>query len=412
MSQTQEEIVRTFFEHFTQANYDKAKDFMEKQRSEVLCNAWPKSLIDVLCDFALAEKNYSDTNFEPAKNKTPARKEDENYLDFVYKTLFQDLEKLAAEVEDDFVTKLITTLMHYISVRLKLLELYDKLYEVGSSNNYIDFGELLEIVEKIQNESCNSPPVDGILKILKFEVDCMKHFFECHLHLEKWSYMDSLLSMKNGNDLLLLWESCYQNKEPWKFGSLFTNKNTLPALVMWFKRLRLMIVSKFTLYFYGVLLQQSSLQEMKTLCNNNNLNFFSKMQQLQKKSEAQSIILVFDTSNLPDYKGPGYWSPYRDVLGPNVKYQIMLSFPKVPVKLGVLEKLITENNEGEISMNKIELVSIDNAAYLLMRVDLRITLIMFYDSKPKNEEREKANFFEYVSLLRCHKLFTTVNKKS
>lgn len=60
----------------------------------------------------------------------------------------------------------------------------------------------------------------------------------------------------------------------------------------------------------------------------------------------------------------------------------------------------------------IRLINVFQAAYLLMRVDLRITLIMFYDCKPKNEEREKANLFEYVSLLRCHKMFTTVNKKS
>jgi len=85
----------------------------------------------------------------------------------VYKSLFQDLEKLLSEVEDDYVTKLITTLTHYVSIRLRLLELYDKLYEVGSSNNYIDFGELSEIIEKIQNESCNPPPVDGVLNIFK-----------------------------------------------------------------------------------------------------------------------------------------------------------------------------------------------------------------------------------------------------
>jgi len=53
------------------------------------------------------------------------------------------------------------------------------------------------------------------------------------------------------------------------------------------------------------------------------------MQQLQKKSEAQSVILVFDTTNLPDYRGPGYCSPNRDPVDPNIKYQIMLSFPKV-----------------------------------------------------------------------------------
>lgn len=54
------------------------------------------------------------------------------------------------------------------------------------------------------------------------------------------------------------------------------------------------------------------------------------MQQLQKKSEAQSVILVFDTSNLSDYRGPGYWSPVRDqAVDPYIKYQIMLSYPKV-----------------------------------------------------------------------------------
>lgn len=45
-----------------------------------------------------------------------------------------------------------------------------------------------------------------------------------------------------------------------------------------------------------------------------------------------------------------------------------------------------------------------------MRVDVRITFIMFYISKPKNEEREKANAFEFVSQLRCHRLFTSVNR--
>lgn len=53
------------------------------------------------------------------------------------------------------------------------------------------------------------------------------------------------------------------------------------------------------------------------------------MQQLQKKSEAQSVILVFDKSELPDYRGPGYWSPEREIADSSNKYQIMLSFPKV-----------------------------------------------------------------------------------
>lgn len=91
----------------------------------------------------------------------------QNNLDYVYKTLFKDLETLQTEVNDGFITKLITSLHHYISVRLKLLEFYDKLYEVGSSSSFIDFGELADHVEKIQNEFCEPSPVDGVLRILQ-----------------------------------------------------------------------------------------------------------------------------------------------------------------------------------------------------------------------------------------------------
>lgn len=85
----------------------------------------------------------------------------------MYKTLFQDLEKLQTEVQDSYVTNMIATIIHYISVRLKLLDFYDKLYEKGSSNNFINFGELIEIVEKIQDEFCNPSPVDGVLRLLQ-----------------------------------------------------------------------------------------------------------------------------------------------------------------------------------------------------------------------------------------------------
>jgi len=85
----------------------------------------------------------------------------------VYKTLFQDLEKIQTEIEDNYVTKFVTTLLQFISVRLQLLELYDKLYEIGSLNNWINFGELSEIVENIQKELSNFSPIDQVLRILR-----------------------------------------------------------------------------------------------------------------------------------------------------------------------------------------------------------------------------------------------------
>jgi len=85
----------------------------------------------------------------------------------VFKNLFQDLEKLQLEVDHGYVLNLIISILQYISVRLKLLEFYDKLYEIGSSDSFIDFSELVEVIEIIQHEINDPSPVNEILKILE-----------------------------------------------------------------------------------------------------------------------------------------------------------------------------------------------------------------------------------------------------
>lgn len=91
----------------------------------------------------------------------------QNYLDFVYKTLFQDLEKLQIDIEDSDVSTLIASLMHFISVRLKLLEFYDKLHNIGLSNSYINFSELTETIVNLQNEFNDPSPIDEVVNILQ-----------------------------------------------------------------------------------------------------------------------------------------------------------------------------------------------------------------------------------------------------
>lgn len=60
------------------------------------------------------------------------------------------------------------------------------------------------------------------------------------------------------------------------------------------------------------------------------------MQQLQKKSEAQCVLLVFNSSENPNYRGPGYFCPVEDVVDSRVKYRLMLNYPKVLQKFKCL----------------------------------------------------------------------------
>lgn len=102
------EVVKTFLDHLTKADYDSGKDFMvisrrtafrrelfkkkkknniytlciipagfqEKQRVSSACEL-PKLLVETLCDFALAQKNYSEMKFQPANNDGSGLKENE-----------------------------------------------------------------------------------------------------------------------------------------------------------------------------------------------------------------------------------------------------------------------------------------------------------------------------------------------
>ncbi|KAL5234166.1 hypothetical protein ACI65C_001576 [Semiaphis heraclei] len=411
MAKSQEEIVRIFFNYLSKSSYDDAKVFMEKQRLVNLNNAWPKAMFDILCDFALAEKNYYDTNFEPSRNKMLERKEDENYLDFVYKTLFQDLEKLQTEIDDSYVTKFMTSLLQFISVRLQLLELYDKLYEIGTLNSWINFSELSETVENMQNDLINFSPVDQVLRIVRNELNCIQHLFKCHEHLGDWSYFNSLISLKESSDAFIVWEKCYQNQERWRFNFFFTSKSTLPPLLLWFQRFKHMTISKFMLYFYGILIRQSSLREVRNTSESKNLNFFTKMQQLKQKAEALSAILVYETPDYPSYNiscNGSSPTPAITKMDPYFKYKVIISYPKVPDKFDVVEKI--KSNDEENSVNKIEMITDENFTYMLMRVDLKIIFILCFNGKPKNEERERASILEFVSMLRCHRYFTSVNR--
>jgi len=91
------DVIQTFMDHLEKSNYDKGSDFLVKISQTVFDNSGtvtqtpvfqkrqllssecelPKLLIDTLCDFALAEDNYSEMQFEPEKPKTVERKDNE-----------------------------------------------------------------------------------------------------------------------------------------------------------------------------------------------------------------------------------------------------------------------------------------------------------------------------------------------
>lgn len=66
--------------------------------------------------------------------------------------------------------------------------------------------------------------------------------------------------------------------QSWKlgFGASFLKGNPLPALLQWLVKLKTLVVSKFSLYFYHTLVQQTTPQEMRNLCSKHNVDYFHK----------------------------------------------------------------------------------------------------------------------------------------
>jgi len=408
-----EKYLVSIFIQISQASYDKAKEVTEKER-EMTRPGQFRQLLSVLLNFIEAERSYSNLGFLSVKNKMFLRKD--NSLKTLYESMRGDLHRIEdVNAVERPVNVICIQLGQFVTARIQLVDLYERLYALGTGPKLVKYDDLYAQVEGIiemHTFSFSVAYLSPIKASLMWECETLMNTLGALMELQAWNFLPSLMHLHAAHSKLTMWEKSLQSKETWKlgFGASFLKGTPLPGLYQWLAKFKLSVINKFTLYFYHTLALQTTYNDMRAyISSKHNTDFYLKFQQLQKKCFA--VLLVFETSDLPNWSGPGYIHPLRSAQPPYSQYIPMVAHPtRIGSHMGNISKALSERSPESVVTDRISsFYSEDKFTYLSTLIDPRVTFVAIFEGR--RDERDasiSAQIFDFCTHLRCGKVYAAL----
>ncbi|KAK9870985.1 hypothetical protein WA026_009945 [Henosepilachna vigintioctopunctata] len=398
-----DEFLHTFFSNISQLCFDKAKENIEKEREihrSSPLSPW-MSFLNFLQHFSLSEKSYIDIGFLQTKNKGFLRKD--NSLRAVYENMKVDLRRLeeSFRLNNKRVQNYCQNIFQFLCARLSLMELYEKIYQMGLGK-HLRYIELLNQAETIiqQNALCFTDiSLTPVKATFNLECEILQQLFKALIELQRLQFLPSLALIQGAHARLTAWEGKMQNRESWKLG--FLKNNPLPALFQWLQKLKGIILSKYSLYFHNILAQQTTPNDMRGICAKLQHDHYQKMVTFQKKHDAAYVILLSDNQVVSaDYDS----------------FPIIVSYPpKSPPQLETIMRMISDTVSELLIVDKViyKFSTQDLCTYVITTVEPNIYLVIIFESKKSEKDSFIDNFIsEMCTNLRCTKVFTSLKYTS
>ncbi|XP_077990721.1 KICSTOR subunit 2-like [Glandiceps talaboti] len=425
-------FLETYFLTISQFAYDKAKESADKEkdaRKNTYGTTWGQMLF-ALSHLATAEKTYSSLLF--LGQKWFGRKDS---LRTSYSQLYTELRKIenigkhamggTAPQLEELLAHLCGQLCQYIHARQDIMDFYEMLSSQGGQRSDINYCDLVNtITERTQrhSKSFHHPILSPLKTSITQEFDCLQTLLQAELEMSQWKFLQSLFKLHDVNTKLEAWGIPQLMKEqPKKRLSSPSHKTPpVPPLYQWLIKYKDALMSKFSLYFHEILSKQAPVVEIKSLLSKLRVDYYSKFVSFHKKSDAFNISLVFHVSGCEDtYKGHGYHHP-ESVFEPATgldSYPAVVSYPHDrPANHWPNVVMLMTSRQPELSTPDRLVYFYDKhfqSTYYISKVDVRMTLVIIYDTK-KNEKDSYVNAFmtEMSSQLRSNKSFASLKPGS
>ncbi|KAK7602651.1 hypothetical protein V9T40_006625 [Parthenolecanium corni] len=411
-----DELLANITTNVMQCNFDKAKDLCRKEK--ILGNSPFKDVIYIVPSIINVEKCYIDLGFLSSRSKISVKKE--NTLKSAYEDIKIQCEKLLS-TEDVEYRRILSEILKFAQIRSRLIDFYDRLYTFAGYNKHWKMAELLATLKDlIDNEVCPYLPktLTSIKATIEIEVFCLYDLLNAQLYLENWNLLFCTSHINSLKSRMSIWEKSLHNKETWKVN--FLRSNTFPELFRWMQKFKTFILEKFSLYFYMIIRQQTSIPDLKTLCSKNNLDFLQKFQTLSKKfgHEATSVMLIFDACGIKNWSGPGYRCPLKKNTSESAgsSYNIMVRHPEKltePTNLmPTVKKILVDHFSDILFLDKVvcQYVPSENGTYFVASIEEKISLVSYYNCRKDDKKADIENYMlELAWMIRCHRIFSSLN---
>ncbi|KAF7991117.1 hypothetical protein HCN44_002679 [Aphidius gifuensis] len=403
----EDEFLNTFFTSVTQLCFDKAKEAVEKEREScrlTQMGPWGMLLMH-LPQVVVAERSYADLGFLHTKNKGFLRKD--NSLKTIYETLKSDLRRVEEMTRGTntigaTVAEVSNQLCQLITARIQLIEFYEKMYNMSTTNKAMKYQELLNSIEgivEVHALSCSHIGLTPIKAALTLELEILVQLTKAQVEVQNWKFLSALMALYGAQTRMSAWERTLQNKESWKL-----------ALYQWLVKLRCAILAKSSLYFHTTLSQQASPGEMRNLMSKQNIDYYHKIQTFQRKWDIFAIFIVFDARGADDF-GHGYRHPDREV-DTHEEFPIVVGCPSLLIQKPspywtIVRQSIKERYSELATMDKIlhNKNAKNSFTFAMSNMDPKMTLVTAYESGKPKDSQVVTFMNDLCTQLKCNKIY-------
>ncbi|XP_065568150.1 KICSTOR subunit 2-like isoform X2 [Artemia franciscana] len=344
-----------------------------------------------------------------------SKEKDKSTLKTTYETLRDDFRRIDGLHNDgSFLSHLSGQLSHFCAARVDLLEFYDKLAGIASSKSGAKVEDLLPVISDICETNVSKfyhPILTQVKAVFSLETEALQKLLRAHLDIQKWQFYPSVIALQEAKVKLDEWNLMIQGRETRKL--FFSKPQPICPNLQWLNRWKSTLVAKFSLYFYNVLLENSSVSEMRVLCGRHSIDYIYMIHSFQKKYEASCVALIYDLTEVRDFPGLGYRLPiWRkeeiDVLETN---PLIFYYPEKPdiSQLDILNSGLASKPSSSMSYDRIIPLSDNKNSYFFIRVDPKIVLVVIFHGRKSEKDNFVSSFmFDLSSQLRCTKIFSSL----
>lgn len=417
--------------------YDKAKEVVDEFRLKRLntlqlpveeLSAW-STLIQCLSPLASADKCYMTLSFLLPRGFL--RKE--SPLRSNYTNIRNDLQKLASGLKDDgqnnhpnkcLVGHLCLQFSAYVSARMDLMNCYDSLSTLLRDNG-LTIDEAILLVSEIQLKNKGTfhhPAMEPLEQSFSYEVEILINLLKCNLKITQLRFIECLFHFKEAQSSLKIWSSESTDGNVLKFhqsSSWFnltgsSKVQNLPSVCIWLKRFYDSVLAKFTMYFYNLLGEQTTPQELKNQVAKLQYNHYQTIVNFHRKHDAANVCLLLNVQHLNHFQWRGYShsSQQQEPLKGLENYPVVFSFPseRPTYFLPSAVMILTEHAETLMEKGQIAFVfdKTVETMFFVTRVESCVFLVLTFNRRIYDRDPSIKFMSELCGALRCFPVFSSL----
>jgi len=419
-----ETVLCPFFNHLSTFSFDRAKDLIEKEKEccvKGVSSRWTQ-FVSVLVQLCTAERLYVNLTF--LQPRSFLRKD--SSLRGVLESMTAEVERLldvneAVETED-IVSNVAQDISILFKGRLKTMEVYDRLSNFSKFPNYVSLQAIVRSVS-ITRKDVHSESLESYKEVYFLEVGLLYECISMCVSLQSWEFYSSTTHLQAISEKLNRWTELIQNRETRKLSfasSLLrgVGGQADPHLYLWFTKFRAALLSKFSLYFYQVLANQTTGGEMRALTSKLPVDQSNRLISFHRRTDAATTCIVFDATGVQGYRGPGYHiQADKKESGPTGMdlFPSIFSHPCHPGALWPNVVMILTNKDEELNQDRTVYFydSGVGITYFLQRIEPRYCIVVLLEGRRLERDSTINTFLQETALqLRLNKILTSLKPGS